>query len=546
MKEERATGRATTRKMTDLLLRIFFCSFLFPKQKINKKHKIVMLRVSRLCKQQGSFAASLLGAGRLNDLALVNHFTTVAEQSLSNNNMAPSSSSVSNELASEATRHASRAVGRVYAPAAGTAFVSLDSKPRVHNNNGALQGSFLAISPAGGGSAPITCAVPVSTTTSTPSSGHAWFEVAVPASCLTALGGGGGGASSLRYAVTLSNPISGAKALSLTDEEHRAELAEKRAKLCDVLSTILSAVEVEVGRYAAGSSRYDQLLVYHHQVQSLIAQLRCLSFAAQTVSAASTALEETSDATLAYLATTAHTTNLLSQVERLVTPRASRADVRYDYLDSAFLLVQELRVLDGGRAALARTVADDLLTLKSLQRFVPGGLNAMLGTAKGDAPVRLPTQHLNLTFAAKVVEEDLRVFLEFVGKVQQLGSAAATTTTTSDKSSKSNSNSAAAAALPLALSSAYTLQCVEFLSEIYATVAVLCRGTASLTVDEEGKGQVESPLAQSFGYMSQVRRARILRHMQQDAAVRGKVWGKVSEKDYDEFAVHPVEASMTR
>lgn len=313
---------------------------------------------------------------------------------------------------------------------------------------------------------------------------------------------------------------------NLIDEATKS-LSLHRLATCSNFVTLLKQVEHVLSLHATSTVQYDGLLLRDQNVQKAISELRCASFAIDSLVSFCTETMNTADINIAKIFACNAFQSAVEGAVQVIGPlhelRAKHNSnpaitINYEFVHNVAALAPHFMNLDGWNSDLAvMTLTDALVlghnTLSKLNQSSP--LNSLLGVQSGG--VRLASPHLNLAVTAQALEKDLTAFLNLCGKKKVSGK--------SDDST-------------------FVDGVAQYLGEVFATTAVLYRCTASLTVDEEVLGQQEWLWTQAFCDLSRVRRADILRRLQADEHSVKAVWAALENVEYDELAIHPVEVSM--
>jgi hypothetical protein len=196
--------------------------------------------------------------------------------------------------------------------------------------------------------------------------------------------------------------------------------------------------------------------------------------------------------------------------------------IPYRYVGDVAQIAPDLANLDGAAVDVADFAIGDLLN--GTQKAAAATASPLAQLRGGSSRVvRLTSPHLNLSITSQTIEKDSTLLLQTLSKRAQV-----------NKGGKKASD--------LVLINAVG----QFVAEIFVSTAAVYRSTATLQVDEESSAAQQSWLwTQGLCDLSRGRRARILQQLQLDDSVKS-LWSAIQEKDYDEIAVHPVEAGMMK
>lgn len=310
------------------------------------------------------------------------------------------------------------------------------------------------------------------------------------------------------------------------------QLFNRRIGYCRNVAKILESLQHVCALHASSAARYDALLLRDQQAQKTVAQLQCLRFGVETASSYAESSGNASDAAMARLYAGSALESAALGAKSLLGPLISFPDgahtanpnirIPYRYVGDVAQIAPDLANLDGSAADIADFAIGDLLTTGQLGKAATTA--SPLAQLRGGSGrvVRLTSPHLNLSITSQTIEKDATLLLHTLSK----------------RSTKSNSK-----ASDFVLVNAVG----QFVSEIFVSTAAVYRSTATLQVDEEGAAAQQHWLwTQGLCDLSRTRRARILSQLQlEDGSVKA-LWSAIQEKDYDEIAVHPVEAGMMK
>lgn len=301
-------------------------------------------------------------------------------------------------------------------------------------------------------------------------------------------------------------------------------------------SGILSRL-AEIGAlHATHAVRYDALLIRNPAVQQRLAQIECARFAVDClgayvagdgeleegeVPAAAERLEMPAvEAMLLNYYAEMMLMSGLDDVWEVVrgtpldkaVPHRSKASLSIDYPYIAELFRLPKRLLSSAHGSKELHAVTTLVPLLRRSRIEAASgafqnpLPAMLGMSAGR--IRLLSPHVNLRMVATVLEKDIQKLLDMIAAQKDREEPA------------------------------FVLSVAEYMSELMASLAVVYRCSASLNVDEDGKGHREWLLAQAFCASSAARRQTVLADFKM-ASAANQILRKAS--DLDNYSTHPLE-----
>ncbi|CCW64531.1 unnamed protein product [Phytomonas sp. EM1] len=202
-----------------------------------------------------------------------------------------------------------------------------------------------------------------------------------------------------------------------------------------------------------------------------------------------------------------------------VRPHRSKPDllIDYPYVD-ALLNTSKYFItsMNGSMELQAQEFFGPLLRKSGLYQtasaWLESPLNHLMGMTAA-AKVRLSAPHVNLRVMTGALEKDIAHILELVSHQKDLKDPV------------------------------FIIAVAQYIAEVCANLAVIYRCSASLTVDEEGKGHREWLLAQSFSAASSARRQRILADLRTTHAAASVLQ---KSEDLDNYSTHPVELMNVR
>ncbi|KAK7194475.1 hypothetical protein NESM_000364300 [Novymonas esmeraldas] len=312
-------------------------------------------------------------------------------------------------------------------------------------------------------------------------------------------------------------------------------------------SAILQRVEEVCALHATHTVRYDSLLIRNPATQMRLAQLACFRYGISCLTDYVVGDRHAADgdaaadlpAQLQLPLVESMTLNVYAERALLdgidaawemvrdtplvaAVPHRSNAakKINYPYLSQLFHTPKYLLASStGSMEEQAMTFLSPVLAQCGHHGGSGGGgdgagvgdlLQRVMGLTAGSSygGVRLAAPHVNLAGVTKALEEDIATLLNMM--VSQ-----------KDKSEPN-----------------FVLCAAQYISEVFASLAVVYRCTAALNIDEEGRGHREWLMAQVFGSASAVRRRRIL-----DDYTMARAASTVIQrsKSLDSYATHPIE-----
>lgn len=485
------------------------------------------------------FATALLRTGRVADMDMMNHFSSTVQRALSTAAAAAPQPAVVSGSPSRQLPDPRSFIGEVYgvqdwycSPESPGAFT-------VKKMNGTYVASGKKTAIGGNDKHPMpSSVVAVATVVEGDSTRLSTFRIALPnTACPTAK------VTPVHQGIQcvvelLDHPCTDVLASAAVGAESNVadaatnDLTRRRVQYCENVADLIESLEYVCALHSTSAVRYDNLLLRDQSAQKTIATLRCTAFAIRALASYVAETTNPSDAALAKIFASSALETAASAAKHLVGPLVHshgthtvnpNVVIAHDYVHRVASLVPDLQHTDGWNSDIATFALGELLSQAAvaavLQRFAAAEspLSTIFSTSTS---VRLTGPHLNLNLIAQVVEKDATALLSTLGKH-------VSTKQSSDRSLVVDATAA-------------------YVSEIFASTAVIYRCTGALLHDEEGAGQREWLLTQGFCDLSRARRADILQRLSADETSVKGVWGSIHGKDYDEVAVHPVEVGMMK
>ncbi|CUG92484.1 Hypothetical protein, putative [Bodo saltans] len=488
------------------------------------------MHLSRRLLTAPEFAATLLRSGRLADLSMLEHFTGVAATQANVTKSAEVTSA--NE---KLELHNPRSwIESVFAQQPGNLYVSpeaqgsLSAKSAGGKNQFSLSGSVSAVN---GDSAAPASAIACATLENGEAALFTFSALDAP-TLKTARQHSG-----LRRRLDLNGHPSQLVDLpegTSVPEYAAQQLFQRRIGYCHNVAKILESLQHVCALHASSAARYDALLLRDQQAQKTVAQLQCLRFGVETASSYAQFSGNASDAAMARLYAGSALETAAIGAKSLLGPLVALEDgthtanpairIPYRYVGDVAQIAPDLASLDGAAVDIADFAIGDLVS--GAQKTSPAAASPLAQLRGGSSRVvRLTSPHLNLSITSQTIEKDSTLLLQTLSKRAQ------GTKGSSKKSSE------------LALINAVG----QFVAEIFVSTAAVYRSTATLQVDEESSAAQQHWLwTQGLCDLSRGRRARILQQLQLDDGSVKSLWSSIQDKDYDEIAVHPVEAGMMK